>query len=161
MELNPAGPPPDRHKPMEVAKLTPDEVIARMERGEQFIFIDARSSAEWSATDRVLPGAIHVPADEVSRHVKEIPLGRPLVSYCSSPHEECSDRVARELTRRGFLNAHPLIGGLDAWCKAGYPVEHKNTARPDGRPSENAPSNFRAHSEVRRCAGGFAKRDVT
>jgi rhodanese-related sulfurtransferase len=30
--------------------------------------------------------------------------------------------VALELMRRGFLNVHPLIGGLDAWRGAGGPV---------------------------------------
>jgi rhodanese-related sulfurtransferase len=111
---------------MEIAKVTPSEVIARMRSGERFVFIDARSATDWKAADSKLPGAIHVPAEEVTRHLAEIPQGHPVVSYCTSRHEECSARVARELTRRGFLNTHPLIGGLEAWRKAGYPVEPKD-----------------------------------
>ncbi|HEX5482198.1 MAG TPA: rhodanese-like domain-containing protein [Terriglobia bacterium] len=145
---------------MEITKLTADEVIARMQRGERFLFIDARSSADWNAADVILPGAIHVPADEVARHVSEIPLGHPLVSYCESSHEELSGRVARELTRRGFLNAHPLVGGLEAWRKAGYPIEHQNREHSDGSRSP-APAKARTRPEERRYVNALAKRDVT
>lgn len=110
---------------MEPAKLTPGEIKARMERGEHFVFIDARPMPEWNAAENKIPGAIHVPAEGISEHLKEIPLGHPVVSYCTSTHEESSAQVARELTRRGFLNAHPLLGGITAWRDAGYPVEPK------------------------------------
>lgn len=108
-----------------ITKLTPGEVVARMERGERFVFIDARSSKEWEAADSKLPGAIHVPVDKIIQYLKEIPLGHPVVSYCSSPSEQLSAQVAQELMRRGFLNTHPLIGGVEAWRKAGYPLEPK------------------------------------
>jgi rhodanese-related sulfurtransferase len=110
---------------MEPAKLTPGEVKARMERGEHFVFVDARPMEEWNASTSKLPGAVHVPEDGISEHLKEIPWGHPVVSYCNSAHEESSAHVARELTRRGFLNAHPLAGGFEAWCEAGYPLEFK------------------------------------
>lgn len=108
-----------------LAKLTPGEVVARMEHGERFVFIDLRSNEDWNATDSKLPGAIHIPADEIIQHLKQIPLGDPVVSYCNSPGEESSAQVAEELMRRGFLNTHPLIGGVEAWRKAGYPLEAK------------------------------------
>jgi rhodanese-related sulfurtransferase len=110
---------------MQPAKLTPEEVKARMERGERFVFVDARPLHEWNAAENKLPGAVHVPVDGISEHLNEIPWGHPVVSYCSSVHEASSAVVARELIRRGFLNAHPLVGGLEAWREAGYPVEPK------------------------------------
>jgi rhodanese-related sulfurtransferase len=114
---------------MELAKLTPGEVKARMERGERFIFVDARPLEEWNAAENKLPGAVHVPMDGISEHLKEIPWGHPVVSYSGSPHDESSGAVARELTRRGFLNAYSLVGGFEAWCEAGYPVERKQSRR--------------------------------
>jgi rhodanese-related sulfurtransferase len=110
---------------MQPAKLTPDEVKARMERGEHFVFVDARPLQEWNTAESKLPGAVHVPVDGISKHLKEIPWGHPVVSYCSSGQEDSSAVVAQELIRRGFLNTHPLVGGLEAWRKAGYPVEPK------------------------------------
>ncbi|MGH9470008.1 MAG: rhodanese-like domain-containing protein [Terriglobia bacterium] len=111
--------------PIQAVGLTASEVMARMGHGERFVFVDTRSSSEWSATDAKLPGAIHVPEDEVAQHLKELPLGHPVVSYCSSPDEQASTRVAEKLMRHGFLNAQPLIGGFEAWRRAGYPVEPK------------------------------------
>ena len=110
-------------KEMEPTKLTAGEVIGRMGRGERFAFVDARGLMDRSEPDGRLPGAIRVPSGEVEEHVKDIPQGRPIIAYCTCPNEECSTRVALELMRRGFLNVHPLIGGLDAWRGAGGPVE--------------------------------------
>jgi rhodanese-related sulfurtransferase len=33
--------------------------------------------------------------------------------------------VARALHQRGFTLVRPLEGGLDAWVRAGYPVEEQ------------------------------------
>jgi rhodanese-related sulfurtransferase len=33
--------------------------------------------------------------------------------------------VAQELAAHGYKNVHPLFGGLEAWEKAGLPLEHK------------------------------------
>jgi rhodanese-related sulfurtransferase len=36
--------------------------------------------------------------------------------------------VARELKRRGWTRARALVGGFDAWQRAGLPVEPKRAA---------------------------------
>jgi len=33
------------------------------------------------------------------------------------------------LAQRGWTNVRPLLGGLDAWRKAGYPTEAKATGK--------------------------------
>jgi rhodanese-related sulfurtransferase len=68
---------------MEPTRVTVDEVRERMERGEQFTFIDARNPQAWAESDRKLPGAIRVPADEVGQHISSIPHDRVVVSYCT------------------------------------------------------------------------------
>jgi len=40
--------------------------------------------------------------------------------------------VAQELTAHGYKNVHPLFGGLEAWEKAGLPLESKEGAKQDG-----------------------------
>jgi 3-mercaptopyruvate sulfurtransferase SseA len=37
--------------------------------------------------------------------------------------------VAQTLQQRGWTNVRPLLGGFDAWRRAGYPMEAK-AARP-------------------------------
>jgi rhodanese-related sulfurtransferase len=64
-------------------RVTVDEVKERMDRGEQFAFIDTRNPKAWGEADTVLPGAIRIPADEVSEHLNEIPRGRTVITYCT------------------------------------------------------------------------------
>ncbi len=68
---------------MEPTRVTVDEVKERMDRGEQFAFVDARNPQAWSKSDVKLPGAIRVPADEVEGHLGEIPRDRAVITYCT------------------------------------------------------------------------------
>ena len=68
---------------MEVTRVTVDEVKERLDRGEQFTFLDTRNPKAWGQAGAKLPGAIRVPADEVSQHFKEIPRDRTIITYCT------------------------------------------------------------------------------
>ena len=68
---------------MEATRVTVDEVRERMDRGEQFAFVDTRNPVAWGESDVKLPGAIRVPADEVEEHLSEIPRGRAVITYCT------------------------------------------------------------------------------
>jgi len=68
---------------MEATRVTVDEVKERMDRGEQFAFVDTRNPTAWSEAETKLPGAIHIPADEVEKHIAEIPRGRTVITYCT------------------------------------------------------------------------------
>jgi rhodanese-related sulfurtransferase len=68
---------------MEATRVTVDELKQRMDRGEQFTFIDARNAKAWAEADKKLPGAIRVPADEIEEHVDDIPKDRTVITYCT------------------------------------------------------------------------------
>jgi rhodanese-related sulfurtransferase len=68
---------------MEATRVTVDEVKERMERGEQFAFVDTRNPVAWGESDVKLPGAIRVPADELEQHLSEIPRDRAVITYCT------------------------------------------------------------------------------
>lgn len=68
---------------MEVTRVTADEVGERMNRGEQFAFVDTRNPQAWADAETKLPGAIRVPADEVEQHLDEIPRNRAVITYCT------------------------------------------------------------------------------
>jgi rhodanese-related sulfurtransferase len=68
---------------MEATNISPHEVKVRMDRGEPLVFIDARNAEAWRESQIKLPGAVRVPADDVDRHVREIPRGRPVITYCT------------------------------------------------------------------------------
>jgi|GEM_PF-592184 len=68
---------------MEATRITVDEVRERMERGEQFAFVDSRNPTAWAESDKKLPNAIRVPADQLEQHLKEIPRNRTVITYCT------------------------------------------------------------------------------
>ena len=67
----------------EATRVTADEVIERMRRGEEFYFIDTRNPTAWGESDTKLPGAMRVPADKLDEHLKDIKRDRAIITYCT------------------------------------------------------------------------------
>ena len=68
---------------MEATRITVDEVKERMDRGEQFAFVDTRNPIAWAESDQKLPNAIRIPANELDQHLDEIPKDRTVITYCT------------------------------------------------------------------------------
>jgi rhodanese-related sulfurtransferase len=68
---------------MEATRITTDEVKERLERGEEFAFLDTRNPTAWADSDKKLPNAIRVPAEELAQHLNEIPKDRAVITYCT------------------------------------------------------------------------------
>ncbi|PYQ00723.1 MAG: hypothetical protein DMF82_21290, partial [Acidobacteria bacterium] len=68
---------------IQVGRVTPHEVEARIDRDEPILFIDARNEKEWTESNLKLPGAVRVEAGRVRDHLHEIPPGRGIVPYCT------------------------------------------------------------------------------
>ena len=68
--------------------MTPVPVTAReakqmLDSGADVIFVDARNPIAWEQAANKLPGAIRIPADEVNRHLHELPSDGTVVTYCT------------------------------------------------------------------------------
>ncbi|MDQ6653586.1 MAG: rhodanese-like domain-containing protein [Acidobacteriota bacterium] len=68
---------------MEATRVTIDEIKDRMDRGEQFTFVDTRNPKAWGEAATRLPGAVRVPAEEIEQHLSEIPHDRTVITYCT------------------------------------------------------------------------------
>ena len=68
---------------MEATRVTVEEIRERLNRGEQFAFVDTRNPQAWGESDEKLPDAIRIPADEVAQHLAEIPHDRTVITYCT------------------------------------------------------------------------------
>ena len=68
---------------METTRVTVDEIKERLDRGEEFTFVDTRNPKAWGEATTKLPGAIRVPADEVQQHLGEISHDRTVITYCT------------------------------------------------------------------------------
>jgi len=68
---------------MEATRVSAHEVKARMDRGDPLVFIDTRNAKAWGESQVKIPGALRVPADEVDRHLGQIPSNQAVITYCT------------------------------------------------------------------------------
>lgn len=118
------------YKALRMARISVADLYALMEAGAQPIVVDVRSATARELEPRWIPGAIHVPVDDVGRHIAQLPRDREIIVYCTCPSEASAARVAKILINHGFKEVRPLHGGLDAWIEAGYALEDAREPRP-------------------------------
>ena len=111
------------YRTLRMARISVADLYELMQAGAAPIIIDVRSATARALEPRWIPGAMHVPLQEVGRHIGDLPRDRDIVLYCTCPNEASAARVAKILMNHGFKKVRPLHGGLDAWIAAGYAVD--------------------------------------
>ena len=99
-------------------QITPEQLSERLSRGGIDV-LDVRREPEWFAGH--IEGANWWPLDRFKIAPPEIDLERPLAVHCKSGYR--SVIACSLLERAGFKNVINVMGGLDAWQKAGLPLE--------------------------------------
>jgi len=93
--------------------ITPLELKARLDRGENFRLIDVREAEEWAVAR--LPKAELVPLSQFQqRATAELSPEEAIVLYCH--HGMRSGRAQGYLKAQGYANVLNLTGGIDAWA---------------------------------------------
>jgi membrane protein DedA with SNARE-associated domain/rhodanese-related sulfurtransferase len=110
------------YKLLRMARISVHDLYELTRSGAAPIIIDVRSATARALEPRWIPGALHVPLQDVAAHLKELPRDRDIILYCTCPSEASAARVAKILMNHGFKRVRPLHGGLDAWVAAGYDV---------------------------------------
>jgi hydroxyacylglutathione hydrolase len=77
--------------------------------------VDVRFPGEW--VHGAIPGAVHIPLDQLEERLGEIPRGRRVAVYCQSGLR--SSTAASLLEQAGFDDVVDLSGGYAAWSTAG------------------------------------------
>jgi membrane protein DedA with SNARE-associated domain/rhodanese-related sulfurtransferase len=111
------------YKMLRMARISVADLYALMQAGAAPTVVDVRSFTARELEPRWIPGALHVPLQDVSSHLKDLPRDREIILYCTCPSEATAARVAKILMNHGFKKVRPLYGGLDAWVAAGYAVD--------------------------------------
>ncbi|HEX9776487.1 MAG TPA: molybdopterin-synthase adenylyltransferase MoeB [Actinomycetota bacterium] len=93
--------------------LTPRELKARMDAGDQVSLIDVREPHEWEIVR--IEGSSLMPMNEVIDRVSEIPQAGTVVVLCKVGAR--SAEVLRWLHGVGLTNTKHLAGGIDAWAQ--------------------------------------------
>ncbi len=97
-----------------VPQVTADELWAKLEGPDAPVVVDVRAQSV-TARDGVIPGALVIPADEISGRYRELPSDRDIVIYCACPGDVASATVVRFLRAQGLVRAKVLKGGVTAW----------------------------------------------
>jgi rhodanese-related sulfurtransferase/predicted small secreted protein len=105
-----------------VRRITPAEARGIVAKG-QAVIVDVRGEDSYKAGH--IKDALWIPLNDISSRAGELPRGKMIITYCSWPAEHTSARAVQIMKEKGLENGAALLGGYDAWVKAGYPTEKK------------------------------------
>jgi len=88
-------------------------VVAKQMVADGATLLDVRTDQEWN--EGHLDGARHIPVDEVSGRIDEIPKDKSVVTYCRSGGR--ASRAAQTLQAAGY-DVY-VLGGMSDWDQPG------------------------------------------
>lgn len=65
------------------ARITPEELRAKMEQGEDVLVVDLRHLLSVEADPELIPGAKWIDPDSLDEHTRDLPRDREVVLYCA------------------------------------------------------------------------------
>jgi membrane protein DedA with SNARE-associated domain/rhodanese-related sulfurtransferase len=107
---------------LRMARISATELASLIDSGQSPVIFDVRS-AETRQKEGVIPGSIGARPDEISLVATHYARDAEIIVYCSCPNEASAAVAALHLKRAGFKHIRPLLGGIDAWAKAGRPIQ--------------------------------------
>lgn len=105
--------------PEDTTAVDTDELLRRIADGEAVV-LDVRPEPEYAAGH--LPGAIHIPLEELAGRIGELPRSHEIVAYCRGRYCVLAHDAVRLLNAEG-LDASRATDGVLEWRLAGVRVE--------------------------------------
>lgn len=105
--------------PEDTAAVDTDELLRRLDAGETLV-LDVRPDVEYAGGH--LPGAVHIPLEELEQRLSELPRDRDIVAYCRGQYCVLAHDAVRLLASHG-LTARRAADGVLEWRVAGIPVQ--------------------------------------
>lgn len=105
------------------AKITRDELKAKLDRGEPIVLLEALPEQYYRKAH--LPGALLFPHDRVDELAPALlpDTAAEIVVYCANLPCQNSEIVAARLTELGYANVREYAEGKQDWIDAGLPTE--------------------------------------
>ena len=98
--------------PAAVRQLTAKELKAKLDAGERFVFLDARTPEERATAS--IPGT-RLLDEATARQVESLARDTEIVIHCH--HGGRSQAAAEHFAALGFSRVSNLVGGIDAWSR--------------------------------------------
>lgn len=102
-----------------VSTITPQELHARLQRGDRLRLVDVREPHEWDIANLGHLGATLIPKNKVLEQMGELDTATETVVYCRSGARSAD--AIRTLQQHGFKKLLNLTGGINRWAAE---VEH-------------------------------------
>ena len=99
-----------------VPEITAQEAYQKYQAGA--LILDVRTPEEWA--EGHVPNAILIPLDELENRLNELPKDREIVVICHTGNRSREGAVL--LLKAGFTKVSTVIGGMNNWQAAGYPL---------------------------------------
>ncbi|HEV8120070.1 MAG TPA: VTT domain-containing protein [Candidatus Polarisedimenticolia bacterium] len=68
---------------LRVARITPEELKGRFDRGEDVFIVDLRHATDVEVDPQQIPGAVYLSPDDLDARHSEIPRDREIILYCT------------------------------------------------------------------------------
>lgn len=107
----------------EFVRIMPEELKAKIDAGEEVAILDLRHALDRLSSPFGIPGAVWLPPEMLHEAAPAELRRRLVVFYCTCPTTSSVLNMARTLRQAGFSRMRPLCGGVEAWKRAGLPVE--------------------------------------
>ena len=91
--------------------ITPIEVKAKQDRGDQFVLLDVREPHEFQICR--IPGSTLIPLGDLAKRMSELDPNAEIVAYCKSGAR--SQKAVDFLKQNGFKSARNMTGGILGW----------------------------------------------
>lgn len=106
----------------DVPRISVEEAKKEFDSGAAVI-IDSRG--EQAFAQEHITGSINLPGGSPDEKFAALPKDKKIFVYCSCASEGSSSHLAFQMNKKGIANTYALVGGTDAWSKAGYPMDRK------------------------------------
>lgn len=99
---------------MSFEDVTPEQVKARLDAGEDLLLVDVREPDEFDIA--TIEGSELLPLSQAQQWANDLPRDKPVIIFCH--HGSRSARVAMALNQQlGYTNIANMTGGIDAWSQ--------------------------------------------
>lgn len=105
---------------------TDGEALWRKAKRGEVTVVDVRPASEFE--ERHLPYARSIPLAELSKRLREVPKGKPVVAYCRGPFCLMSADAVALLKKAGYAAYHWREGAAD-WLASNTPTISANAGR--------------------------------
>jgi rhodanese-related sulfurtransferase len=101
--------------------LSPQKAYDQLSKSTDAVIVDVRNPDEW-ATTGIPAGAALIPLPQFEQRApQELPKDKPIYVICNSGNR--STVASAVLIKDGYKKVYNIDGGIQAWLRAGLPVE--------------------------------------